>query len=75
MKIKNKYSKKRIIKREKLFNRYMNLKQKIRLKTQRYFPLTKREKLLYMEHALFIRGLLDPTENDLINTSNDFAKV
>ena len=26
-----------------------------------------------MEHALFIRGLLDPTENDLINTANDFA--
>ncbi|HHW69527.1 MAG TPA: DUF2935 domain-containing protein [Tenericutes bacterium] len=29
---------------------------------------------IMMEHALFIRGLLDPTENDLINTSNDFAK-
>lgn len=27
-----------------------------------------------LEHALFIRGLLDPTENDLINTANDFAK-
>jgi len=27
-----------------------------------------------MEHALFIRGLLDPTENQLINTSNDFAR-
>ena len=26
-----------------------------------------------MEHALFIRGLLDPSENDLVNTSNDFA--
>jgi hypothetical protein len=29
---------------------------------------------IMMEHALFIRGLLDPTENDLINTSNDFAQ-
>lgn len=29
---------------------------------------------IMMEHALFIRGLLDPTENDLIMTSNDFAK-
>ena len=29
--------------------------------------------LIMMEHALFIRGLLDPTENKLINTSNDFA--
>lgn len=29
---------------------------------------------IMMEHALFIRGLLDPTENDLISTSNDFAQ-
>lgn len=29
---------------------------------------------IMMEHALFIRGLLDPTENELIDTSNDFAK-
>jgi len=28
---------------------------------------------IMMEHALFIRGLLDPTENELINTSNNFA--
>jgi len=28
---------------------------------------------IMMEHALFIRGLLDPTEGALINTSNDFA--
>lgn len=28
---------------------------------------------IMMEHALFIRGLLDPTENDLIVTANDFA--
>lgn len=28
---------------------------------------------IMMEHALFIRGLLDPTENDLINASNNFA--
>lgn len=25
------------------------------------------------EHSLFIRGLLDPTENDLINTANNFG--
>jgi len=25
------------------------------------------------EHSKFIRGLLDPTENDLINTANDFG--
>jgi len=29
---------------------------------------------IMMEHALFIRGLLDPTENDLISTADDFAK-
>lgn len=28
---------------------------------------------IMMEHALFIRGLLDPTENALIQTSNNFA--
>ena len=27
-----------------------------------------------MEHALFIRGLLDPTENNLITTADSFAK-
>lgn len=27
------------------------------------------------EHALFIRGLLDPTEVELINTANDFANT
>ncbi len=29
---------------------------------------------IMMEHALFIRGLLDPSENGLIETSNNFAK-
>lgn len=29
---------------------------------------------IMMEHALFIRGLLDPTENELINTADNFAK-
>ena len=29
---------------------------------------------IMMEHALFIRGLLDPTENMLIETSDSFAK-
>lgn len=28
---------------------------------------------IMMEHALFIRGLLDPVECDLINTANDFV--
>lgn len=29
---------------------------------------------IMMEHALFIRGLLDPTENELIVTADNFAK-
>ncbi len=29
---------------------------------------------IMMEHALFIRGLLDPSENELVNTSNQFAQ-
>jgi hypothetical protein len=29
---------------------------------------------IMMEHALFIRGLLDPTENELIKTSDNFAR-
>ncbi|SHK13085.1 protein of unknown function [Anaerocolumna jejuensis DSM 15929] len=29
---------------------------------------------IMMEHALFIRGLLDPSENQLISTSNNFAQ-
>lgn len=28
---------------------------------------------IMMEHSLFIKGLLDPTESELINTSNKFA--
>ena len=28
---------------------------------------------IMMEHALFIRGLLDPSEDELINTADDFA--
>ena len=28
---------------------------------------------IMMEHALFIRGLLDPSEDELITTSNEFA--
>lgn len=29
---------------------------------------------IMMEHALFIRGLLDPSEEELINTADDFSK-
>lgn len=29
---------------------------------------------IMMEHALFIRGLLDPAENELVKTSDTFAQ-
>lgn len=29
---------------------------------------------IMMEHAMFIRGLLDPSEDELINTADDFAE-
>lgn len=29
---------------------------------------------IMMEHAMFIRGLLDPVENDLLNTADSFAR-
>ncbi len=29
---------------------------------------------IMMEHSLFIRGLLDPSEKELISTANQFAK-
>lgn len=40
---------------------------------------TRKEKYLFwnqimMEHALFIRGLLDPEENELIKTADEFAR-
>ena len=41
-----------------------------------YKNLRKTEKFwnqIMMEHALFIRGLLDPTEEALIQTANEFA--
>ncbi|MBU5307469.1 DUF2935 domain-containing protein [Clostridioides mangenotii] len=38
-------------------------------KTERFW-----DKIM-MEHALFIRGMLDPTEIKLINSANDFARV
>lgn len=43
-------------------------------------PENRREMELFwnqimMEHALFIRGLLDPAEVELIQTADDFAKV
>lgn len=29
---------------------------------------------IMMEHAMFIRGLLDPSETELFNTADDFAE-
>ena len=47
MKIKNKYTKQKIDKKEQLINRWINAKKYIRLKTQKFIKLSKREELLY----------------------------
>ena len=47
MKIKNKYTKQKIDKKEQLINRWINAKKYIRLKTQKFIKLSKREEWLY----------------------------
>lgn len=47
--------------------------------TKTLLPNTRKQTELFwnrimMEHAMFIRGLLDPTEEELINTADGFAK-
>lgn len=62
-----------IIREAKLYQRYiMNLEEgNVAQDNMRDIELFWNQ--IMMEHALFIRGLLDPTENDLIVTANDFA--
>jgi hypothetical protein len=50
MKIKNKYSKNRSTKEERLFNVYMNTKKKLRIKLQKIIPLNEYEKTLYKDN-------------------------
>lgn len=51
----------------------MELNQRGNLSAQSLRELETFWNQIMMEHALFIRGLLDPTEEELIATANDFA--
>ncbi len=64
-----------IMREAKLYRSYLNALesgQDISIKNVKQDELFWNQ--IMMEHALFIRGLLDPTENQLINTADDFAK-
>lgn len=64
-----------IIREAKLYRQYVSMLQKgedINCQNMRQVELFWNQ--IMMEHALFIRGLLDPTENDLITTADSFAK-
>ena len=64
-----------IIREAKLYRNYVILLQKgqdITCEDMRQVELFWNQ--IMMEHALFIRGLLDPTEEKLISTANDFAE-
>ncbi|WP_455717631.1 DUF2935 domain-containing protein [Anaerosporobacter sp.] len=62
-----------IIREAKLYQKYiMNLEEgNVNPESMRDIELFWNQ--IMMEHALFIRGLLDPTENELIMTADDFA--
>lgn len=60
LEIKNKLSNSKEKKKQDFFNKYMNLKKKIRYKLIRYFPLTKKEEVMYKNISVFnhkARGL------------------
>lgn len=57
MKIKNKYTKQKIDKKEQLINRWINTKKYIRLKTQKIVKLSKKEDWLYNRNLLYKNGI------------------
>lgn len=64
-----------IIREAKLYRRYVIMLQRgenINCQDMKEVELFWNQ--IMMEHALFIRGLLDPTENELIITADNFAK-
>ena len=64
-----------IIREAKLYRRYVEMLEKDGCLTQQSMAETECFwNRIMMEHALFIRGLLDPTEGALIQSANDFAK-
>lgn len=64
-----------IIREAKLYRNYVRLLQNgqdITCESMKQVELFWNQ--IMMEHALFIRGLLDPTEEELIGKANDFAE-
>lgn len=64
-----------ILREAKLYRQYVGMLQKgedINAQNMKQVELFWNQ--IMMEHALFIKGLLDPTENDLITTADSFAK-
>lgn len=66
---------KHIIREAKLYRSTVeNLLQNRRANFQSLFQIEEFWNRIMMEHALFIRGLLDPSEEELIDTADDFAE-
>lgn len=64
-----------IIREAKLYREYVcRLEEDGDLDPQTMGKLEQFWNRIMMEHALFIRGLLDPSENELIETADSFAK-
>ena len=64
-----------IIREAKLYREYvMDLQDNGEIDSKKINKTERFWNQIMMEHALFIRGLLDPSENELIETSNSFAK-
>lgn len=64
-----------IIREAKLYRTYLcNYESGMDFDCQTMKPLEQFWNQIMMEHALFIRSLLDPTENTLIETADGFAK-
>lgn len=64
-----------IIREAKVYRKYVSILEKGGDLTSRSMQETERFwNQIMMEHAMFIRGLLDPCEAELIDTADDFAK-
>ncbi|MGN1478148.1 MAG: DUF2935 domain-containing protein [Acutalibacteraceae bacterium] len=64
-----------IIREAKLYRKYLTmLERNGELSCQSMKEIESFWNQIMMEHAMFIRGLLDPSETELINTADEFAK-
>lgn len=63
-----------ILREARLYRCYLeNIEQGVNIDNQNMRQTELFWNQIMLEHALFIRGLLDPSENELIETSNNFA--